>query len=115
MVGLVEVLLDVLVLIGDFGPNLNGLLDAKDTARGQTKVFAKAVVDEAGNAYIERTGTFLANPHGLEDAGSKPCDMLVAVVGHVLCAHDVTLVETHGKLHSFIDGKLLLEGFADGL
>ena len=45
MVGLVEVLLNVVVLIRNPGPNLNLFLDAEDTALSDAEVFVKVVVD----------------------------------------------------------------------
>ena len=55
VVGLIQVLLDVFVLVGDLGPNIHALLDAEDAAVGDTEVFAKAMVDGSRNAYVERT------------------------------------------------------------
>ena len=45
VVALVEMLLDVLVLVGDLGPHLDALLDAQDAAGRGPKAFVKAVVN----------------------------------------------------------------------
>ena len=45
VVRLVEVFLDVLVLVGNLGPHLNGFLDSKNAALDDAHVFTEAVVD----------------------------------------------------------------------
>ena len=72
MVGLVEMLLDVLVLIGDFGPHFHIFPDAQDAALCDAQVFAEAVVNGARYTDIERTSAFLADTNGLVDGASKP-------------------------------------------
>ena len=80
VVGLVKVLLDIFVLVGDLGPDFDLLLDAEDAAFGDAEAFIEAVVDGAGDADVERAGAFLANAHGLINARTKPRDMVEIVV-----------------------------------
>jgi len=112
VVGLVEVLLDVFVLIGDLGPDFDLFLDAEDATFGDAEGLVKVVVDGAGDADIEWAGAFLANAHGLVNAGTKPRDVIEAVVRQVLGTHDVAVIQTHGKLKSRDAGELMLKGLA---
>jgi len=80
VVGLVQVLLDVFVLVGDLGPDFDLFLDTEYAAFGDAETLVEIVVDGARDADVERTGTFLADAHGFIDAGTKPGDVVEAVV-----------------------------------
>ena len=45
MIALIEMLLHVLILVGDLRPHLHALLDAQDTTRSGSEAFVEAVVD----------------------------------------------------------------------
>ena len=68
MIALIEMLLHVLILVGDLSPHLHALLDAQDTTCSGSEAFVEAVVDGSRNADIERTSAFLADAYGFIDA-----------------------------------------------
>ena len=45
MIALIEMLLHVLILVGDLRPHLHALLDAQDTTCSCSEAFVEAVVD----------------------------------------------------------------------
>ena len=65
VVGLIEVLFDVIVLVSDFSPNLHALLEAEDTTVGDAKFFGEAVVDGAGNTNVVWPYALFADACGL--------------------------------------------------
>ena len=65
-------LLDVVELIGDFGPNVHSLLEAEDALVNMEEVFAYAAVDSSGNANIKRSSALPADIHGFIDAVAEP-------------------------------------------
>lgn len=72
MVGLVEMLLDVLILVSNLGPHFHIFLDTQDAALGNAEVFTEAMVYGTRYANIKRSGTLLGNTYSLVNAATKP-------------------------------------------
>ena len=60
MVGLIEVLFDVVVIISNFGPDVYVFPNAKNAFSGGPEAFAQIMVYGTRDTEIERTRTFLA-------------------------------------------------------
>lgn len=95
MVGLIEVFLLVLELVGHFRPKIDALLDSEDASRSEQHIFGQGVIDDARHADMIGAGAFFGDGSGLIDAVAKPNHALKTVVGRVFGAHHVAVVQTH--------------------